>query len=372
MVAAKIREFLIKRSQKADTRRLASEDVARLDAMFSSIESGDVLARPSKDWVELNKMNVAQLQKHGYENFKRTIALNYFTFVRVLPWDSQFRFLLRRLPVRESLACLKKSLLTRKHDYFSVFSRIQSLLYNFLTFASWAYTRGAVSDSALLALREPEDGNPPETRDSSGALVSQDLANSILEVSAMGPTLAPRSIVLELGAGYGRDAYVILATNPGIKYVIVDIPPALWVAETYLSRQFPNRRIFRYREFASFKDVEHEFNESDIAFFLSTQITSLPDGIADLAVNISSLHEMRPEQIAFYFSQFDRLLKGGGRFYFKEWKRGALPFENIVIRQEDYPIPVSWNCELSRDAPIQTRFFEARYLKPGRAASLAR
>jgi putative sugar O-methyltransferase len=366
MIVAKLREFLIRRSQVADIRRLASEDLERLDAMFSCMESGDVLSRPSKDWVELNKMNVAQLQKHGYENFKRTIALNYFTFVRILPWDSQFRFLLRRLPIRVSLACLKKSLFARKHDYFSYFSffnRIQSLLYNFLTYGSWEYTRAAVSDAALLALREPEDGNPAETRDSSGALVSQDLANSILEVSAMGLTLAPGSVVLELGAGYGRDAYVILATNPGIKYVIVDIPPALWVAETYLRRQFPNHRVFRYREFASFKDIEREFNECDIAFFLSTQITCLPDGIADFAVNISSLHEMRPEQIAFYFSQFDRLLKDGGQFYFKEWKRGILPFENIIIRQEDYPIPVSWNSEYSRDAPIQTRFFEARYRK---------
>jgi len=364
MIVARIREYLIRRSQEPDARQLASDDLERLNAMFSSIESGDVLAGPSKYWVELNKMKMAQLQKHGYENFKRTIALNYFTFVRILPWDSQFRFLLRRLPIGVSLACLKKSLLARKHDYFSVFNRIQSLLYNFLTFASWEFSRGAVSDAALLALREPEDGNPAETRDSSGALVSQDLANSILEVSAMGATLAPGSIVLELGAGYGRDAYVMLATNPGIKYVIVDIPPALWVAETYLRRQFPNLRIFRYREFASFKDIEREFNESDIAFFLSTQIAGLPDGLADLAVNISSLNEMRREQIAFYFSQFDRLLKDGGRFYFKEWKRGVLPFENVIIRQEDYPIPVTWNCEFSRDAPIQTRFFEALYRKP--------
>jgi putative sugar O-methyltransferase len=365
MIVAKIREFLIKRSQEADAQRLASEDLERLNAMFSSLEAGDILARPSKYWVELNKMNLAQLQRHGYENFKRTIALNYFTFVRILPWDSQFRFLLRRLPIGVSLACVKRSLFARKHNYFSLFNRIQSLLYNFLTFASWEYTRGAVSDTDLLALREPEDGNPAETRDKSGALVSQDLANSILEVSAMGPKLAPGSVVLELGAGYGRDAYVVLATNPGIKYVIVDIPPALWVAETYLRRQFPSHRIFHYREFASFKDIEREFNECDIAFFLSTQITRLPDGLADLAVNISSLHEMRPEQIAFYFSQFDRLLKVGGQFYFKEWKRGALPFENLVIRQKDYPIPASWNCELSRDAPIQTRFFEARYRKSG-------
>jgi putative sugar O-methyltransferase len=363
MVVARIKELLIKRQQKAGAQRLAAEDVERLAAMFASLESSDGRACPSKYWVELNKMNLAQLQQHGYENFKRTIALNYFTFARITPWDAQFRFLLRQLPARVSLACLKRALFARKHDYFSAFNWVQSLLYNFLTFASWEYTRSAVSDAALLALREPEDGNPAAIHDQSGALVSQDLANSILEVSSMGATLAPATVVLELGAGYGRDAYVMLTTMPRIKYVIVDIPPALWVAETYLRRQFPDRRIFRYREFVNFKDIEREFHDSDIAFFLSTQIASLPDDLADLAVNISSLHEMRPEQIAFYFSQFDRLLKDRGLFYFKQWKRGTVPFENVVIRREDYPIPASWRCELSREAPIQTRFFEARYRK---------
>jgi putative sugar O-methyltransferase len=214
-------------------------------------------------------------------------------------------------------------------------------------------------------LREPEDGNPAEIRDRSGQLISQDLASSILEISSMAASLPAGSVVLELGAGYGRDAYALLATKPGIKYVIVDIPPALWVAETYLRRQFPSHRIFRYREFANFAEIEQEFRDSDIAFFVSTQISKLPDGLADLAINISSLHEMRLEQIAFYFSQFDRLLKTGGKFYFKQWKRGAVLFEDVVIRQEDYPIPPSWLCELSHQAPLQTSFFEARYRKPG-------
>src|SRR6202140_4301150 len=131
MVVAKIREFLIKRSQEADTRRLASEDLERLDAMFSSIELGDSRARPSKYWVELNKMNLAQLQQPGYENFKRTIALNYFPFVRILPWDAQFRFLLRQLPARVRLDLLIRALSAPKHDYFSTFNWIQSVLYNF-------------------------------------------------------------------------------------------------------------------------------------------------------------------------------------------------------------------------------------------------
>jgi putative sugar O-methyltransferase len=356
-------KLIIKRHQEASVHRLAPEDVERLAAMFASLESGDLRARPSKYWVELNRMNLAQLQQHGYENFKRTIALNYFTFVRILPWDAQILFLLLKLPMSVSLGCMRRALFARKHDYFSVFNWIQSLVYNFLTLASWAYSRDAVSDPALLALREPKEGNPAVIADRTGGLVSQDLANSVLEVSAMGAPLTPGSVVIELGAGYGRDAYAILATAPGIKYVILDIPPALWVAETYLRHQFPQSRIFPYREFAAFSEIEAEFRECDIAFFLSTQITLLPAGLADLAINISSLHEMRPEQIAFYISELDRLLKDEGLFYFKQWKRGVVPFENVVIRQEDYPIPASWRLELSREAPIQTRFFEARYRK---------
>jgi putative sugar O-methyltransferase len=367
MLMDRLTRLIIKRHQVVSEHRLAPKDVERLTAMFASLESGDSRARPSKYWVELNRMNLAQLQQHGYENFKRTIALNYFTFVRILPWDAQIVFLLRKLPLGVSLSCLKRAFFARKHNYFSAFNWIQSLLYNFLTLASWAYSRGALRDPGLLALREPEEGKPAAITDRSGALISQDLANSVLEISAMSASLEQGSVVLELGAGYGRDAYAILATTARIKYIIVDIPPALWVAETYLRHQFPDRRIFPYREFTSFAEIEEEFRASDIAFFLSTQITNLPDGLADLVINISSLHEMRPEQIAFYFSQFDRLLKDEGVFYFKQWKRGIVPFENAVIHEKDYPIPAAWRCELSREAPIQTRFFEARYRKSIRA-----
>jgi putative sugar O-methyltransferase len=359
----RITKLIIRRNQDADAQRLQNEDITRLDEMFAAVDAGDARARPSKYWIELNRMNLAQLQQHGYGNFKRTIALNYFTFVRILPWDPQIVFLLRRLAPSLSFKCLRRAFSTRTHDYFSAFNWIQSLLYNFLALASWAYSREIVSDPKLLALREPEEGNPALITDSDGALVSQDLANSIIEVSAMNLALHPGSVVLELGAGYGRDAYVMLATNPGIKYVIVDRAPALWVAESYLRNQFPGCRIFSYRQFDRFESIATEFAQCDIAFFLSTQIALLPDSLADLVVNISSLHEMRLEQISFYFSQFDRLLKSGGTFYFKQWKRGVVPYEDVVIRQQDYPIPRNWSLELSREAPIQSSFFEERYKK---------
>jgi putative sugar O-methyltransferase len=358
-----ITKFFKERHHEVDSQRLTAQDLERLESMFAAVNSGDARARPSKYWIELNRMNLAQLRQYGYENFKRTIALNYFTFVRILPWDSQIIFLLCHLRLRDSLACAWRAFRTPKHDYFTAFKWIHGLLYNFLTLASWEYSRKVVRDQNLLALREPPEGNPSLITDRFGALISQDLANSIIEISAMNPSLRPGSVVLELGAGYGRDAYAILATNPGIKYVIVDIAPALWVAETYLCHQFPNLRIFCYRDFQHFTDIEEDFSACDIAFFLSTQISQLPDGIVELIINVSSLHEMRLEQIGFYLRQFDRLLKEGGTFYFKQWKRGVVPIEDIVIHQQDYPIPTNWICELSREAPIQSKFFEERYRK---------
>src|SRR5882724_10777411 len=104
-----VRKLFKKRNQDVDYPRLRTQDVERLESMFTAVNSGDRRARPSKYWIELNKMNLAQLQEHGYENFKRTIALNYFTFVRILPWDAQFRFLLARLPLRTSMICFKKA-----------------------------------------------------------------------------------------------------------------------------------------------------------------------------------------------------------------------------------------------------------------------
>src|ERR1700734_1631333 len=252
----RITKLIIKRNQEVDAQRLAMQDLERLESMFAATNSGDSRARPSKYWIELNRMNLAQLQQHGYENFKRTIALNYFTFVRILPWDSQIVFLLCRLPLPLSLDCAWRAFWGPKHDYFSSFNWIHGLLYNFLTLASWEYSRKVVRDPNLLTLREPSEGNPSLITDRSGALISQDLANSIIEISAMNLSLRPSSVVLELGAGYGRDAYAILATNPGIKYVIVDIAPALWVAETYLRHEFPNLRIFSYTDFLHFADIK--------------------------------------------------------------------------------------------------------------------
>ncbi len=217
----------------------------------------------------------------------------------------------------------------------------------------------------LNKLEEPREGNPPNlTRN--GKLISQDLANSALEFrSIMAAPVSAEEVqtVLELGPGYGRTAYVFLKMMPGVRYILADIPPALAISERYLSDLFPTRRVFRFRPFKNYADVQAEFEAAQIAFLEPQQLALLPDNSADLFVNISSLHEMRLDQIKYYFQVIRRVIRKYA--YLKEWKESRIPFEEIVIRESDYPIPADWKQLYWRTCAVQDQFFEAMFdLRP--------
>ena len=63
---------------------LSELDRARIESMVEAVEAGPEIVRPSLYWRKLNRMNIDQLYYTSYDNFKRTLALNYFTFVNIL------------------------------------------------------------------------------------------------------------------------------------------------------------------------------------------------------------------------------------------------------------------------------------------------
>ena len=329
----------------------------RIAEMLEELINARLEVQPSQFWTELNKKNIEQLEKDGYENFKRTVVTNYFTWLLIFR-DAQFRFLLKNVAVTSLPRIALSALMTGSHRYFP---RGRSLAYNFLTYLLWQYLSQNDPEGIRQKLAEPEEGNPARVWQAR-RLISQDLANSALEyLGIMGEGIDPKQIktILELGAGYGRTAYVFLTLMPGVRYIIADIPPALYVAERYLSSQFRQRRIFKFRKFSNYSDIKEEFESAEIAFFLPHQLELLPDKTADLFVNISSLHEMRRDQIDYYFHQIDRLTKH--YFYFKQWKLWHNTLDNLWIGEKDYPIPDHWTQCFWRDCRVQTYFFEALF-----------
>ncbi|MCK5023199.1 MAG: putative sugar O-methyltransferase [Candidatus Aenigmarchaeota archaeon] len=325
-----------------------------LKKMMLSYENSQQEDMPSNYWIMLNRKNTAQLVETGFENFKQTIALNYFTTL-LDKNHPQVKFLKKNLSPSTVILAEEKSKSCKRHPFFTP---KQSKFYNFVTFMIWKYVQQQVDKDILDRLEEPLIGNPPAVK-LNGKWISQDLANSALEfksISSGVDDFQDIKTILELGAGYGRTAYVILRLNSHIRYIIADIPPALYISQRYLSEVFPDKKIFTFRDFDNFSDVKNEFYNSQIIFLTPNQLKKLPDKTVDLFIAIDCLHEMRPEQIEFYFKTVDRLAK---RFYFTCYKKVHLPYEDITLEEKDYIIPPHWKEVFRRTRKIQTGYFEA-------------
>lgn len=336
--------------------------------MWAEMEEAPDIVQPSSFWQEFNDCNLRQLDEAGFERFKRTINQNYFGWVPNGIRDDQLRALLRGWVRRPTSAVLSARLcdvstleagLGRTNPFkHRSGRRIHSLFLALL----WETVRSGDHRAILNRLEEPELGDPV-VADYQGRSISQDLCNSVHELYSMVDALPgaapPRTGMLELGSGYGRVAWVFLQEFPQVRYVLCDIPPALAVAQRYLTTLFPDRRIFRFRHFDSHDEVAEELAQAQIAFLTPNQLEILEPLGVGLFVNISSLHEMRPEQIEYYLGQVDRHCAGS--FYTKQWKRSVNRADGLVINREDYPIPAAWEMIYSRNHPIQTAFFEALY-----------
>lgn len=334
---------------------------AALEPMVAALRRGDAVFHPSKFWEMLNAQNVEQLRAQGVDNLKRTLAQNYFTW-NVGYFDSQFRSLLRRLRPADWAAVFRAA---RPADPTVPASRHRQAQLALFTQMLWRYTCRKDADGLLRNIPEPEYGNPPDIR-LGGRLISQDLANSVLEYYSMRehwtPSVDHRDTVCELGAGYGRNAYVVLKAHPNVRYVVVDVPPALYVSQTYLTTVLPDRRAFKFRDFTDYQEVREELEQADVAFLLPHQAQLLPDDFARLFVNISSLHEMTSDQIQHYLLLIGRLTSGF--FYTKQWKVSRNTADGFTIRAGEYPIPTGWRTLYHRQAAVQSEFFEAMYAVP--------
>ncbi|HUP15144.1 MAG TPA: putative sugar O-methyltransferase [Acidimicrobiia bacterium] len=336
-----------------------------LHEMLEEMEGASDLVRPSSFWEQINGINLDQVSTTGFDEFKRTVNSNYFQWLPTGPRDPQFRAVLKDWLRNPSLEPFHARLVdsgayadTRFGPWLN--RRSARLGYAVYVAMLWDAVHGRVPSGLLERLEEPAVGNPllVEHR---GRLVTQDLCNSVLEYSTIkaAAPLPESGRVVEVGAGYGRLAWVFLEEMPDIRYLVVDIPPALAIAEEYLSALFPNRNLFPFRRFRRFEDVAHEFESANVAFMTPTQLDLLPPLGADLLINVSSFHEMHPDQIGHFFTLIDEHC--AGFFYSKQWLAWRNPVDGVDIGESSYPLRSHLRSIFKRRHPIQRGFFEALY-----------
>jgi putative sugar O-methyltransferase len=352
---------------------------AELDDALDEMKAAPEIYRPSPFWDELTAVGVRQLEDAGFENFKRSVNMTYFNWGVLGILQHQFVPVLARWSRRPSWSVFRAKFPNSRSDVSATrtkatvsnyrldiptvksFGPVSAQVYKLYVAMLYELVEACDRSRLLATLEEPWVGNPFSIRHR-GSWTSQDLCNSVHEFYAAGgeDLHQNRSCnVAELGAGYGRVGYVFLRALPRSTYTVIDIPPALTVAQEYLSRVFPDERIFRFRHFTRYEDVREEFELSRIRILAAHQIELVPAKLFDLFLTISSLHEMSRAQIENYLAQIDRVCRG--RFYSKQWRVSQASVNGHVIRESEYPIPTSWHEVYRRRHPVQRMFFEALY-----------
>lgn len=331
---------------------------ADLAAMFAELDRADPLYRPSRYWEELNVEHIRTLiTPEGYARFKRTLNDSYFQF-GFYAFPRALAGLVWRWTRRRDCSVLGAR-----------FERPTRAKYHALLAPALALYAEAVASlpggELLRALNEPSVGDPLVVRYGRWR-TTQDLCHSVEELCAVRsalPAPAPRTVA-ELGAGYGRLAFAWLSTDPAVSYYVIDIPPALFLAQRYLTEVLAGVPTFRFRPFARFADVAAELLAARLVFLEPHQLTLLPDRHFDLMLTISTLPEMRRDQVQNYLRLVD--LKSARAFYLKQWRRWRNPVDDVETAMEDYRLPPSWTLRFRRPPLLPREFFEALYVRDGR------
>src|SRR5687768_4994117 len=179
---------------------------SRLMQMLDGMRASPPAFLPSEFWRAMNRTNLEQLECDGLDAFKRTVALNYFT------WSHNFLDQLLYVARRAKLSDWPNALSAALRPNGSLtMSRREQVAVSLFTALLWLYAERRDPEGLLSRIEEPTDGSPLDIR-IGDRLVSQDLANSVLEYYSVCEAFRPEadSEVCELGAGYGRTAYVFL------------------------------------------------------------------------------------------------------------------------------------------------------------------
>ena len=338
-----------------------SEFLSTMSEMMDELET-DPAFLPSEFWRELNQKNSDMLLAEGLVNFKRTVSQNYFNWLVTTPRHPQFLNLALRwlfkpgaTPFHSRIEHIEHLRMTNSSEQLEL-SSFQERIYRIFVSILWDTMRRTDHEKLSDVLSEPLTGNPINVFNGE-RLISQDLATSIMECNLLIKALKNKvnnPKIAEIGAGYGRLAHVYSATQPG-QYFIFDIPPALYVSQWYISDVIGEDKIFKFRAFDHLEDVEDEMSKASVVFLTANQISKFPEHYFDLMLSISTLPEMRREQIQQYI---EILRTKSDRFIFlKQWKSWHNPQDNTTTSKSDYQFGPEWNLTHDTTDPIDQRFF---------------
>lgn len=334
--------------------------LALVREMAASLEDGEEIYKPSLFWTTLGKYHEDRLSQSGFDGFKTSQNLHYFNFLVNSVKSDIFQRQIELWPTHLDDSVMD----TVFEDKGIIPSPRMAEIYRMYVSLLWGLTKHHDQLGHFEELSEPLVGSPFRIR-RGDKYISQDLCNSYREyqcvVTGSYPDRSANGRVIgELGSGYGRVGY-IFGMLSNARYCFFDIPPALAIAQRYFETVFPDRKIFGFRDFRDFAHVEAEIASSQFAFFTANQIALFPDSYFDSFINISSLHEMKKDQITHYLAQLDRLTNTS--IYLKQWILSSNTYDQIMVTASEYELPGHWQVVIDQEDLVAPLFFERLLLR---------
>ena len=293
-----------------------------LNKMFSNFINSRSYDYTSNIWRWVNIKNLKHLNEDGLKNYSKNIAENYFVMD---DFNSEL--------IKKAFKNVKNKKLNRELGLFETTKNGQGevnierlIKKNVLTFLLFLNLKKSLINKAKL-LR-----NNTYINFGNFAYISinktkftQDKINSLFEYDVLNKNKVIKKTrsILEIGAGSGRTTEAILTLSKNIKrYLIVDIPPAMYICYKRLKIAFPKKKIALGIDIHNAKKLETLIENNDIVFIFPHQLSDINLKF-DLTLAIDCLHEFDENTRKFYSDFFYKHTKF---LYFSVWKSAKLTY----------------------------------------------
>lgn len=283
-----------------------TDDPDLLSLMMSDAAEAPREYRPTNYWSVYEQRLLPELHRRGLHDFRRRTASVLASFgatdLRPSPPRvdlSRSRLAaspLRRLPYWPSaLAHLSRALAPLPISGGVQYDDYRKLAFDFAEL--YGEFTGA---RPLRAVGMSLAGAPEDTFEVEGHAYSLQFVTYYMRYAYCAQFCNFSSIgtIAELGSGGGAQIELLKKFYPDLTIFAFDIPPQLYVCETYLKAVFPEC-IVSYRDARLIEDLG-EIPRGSIAFLGSWQFPLIANGAVDLFWNAASFQEMEPDVVANY------------------------------------------------------------------------
>lgn len=282
-------------------------DVSLLNLMMADLRQADPAFQPTNYWAAYEPRFMKELEEHGLEDMRRQKNLVFRSFGAV-----DFVHPVAQLTFRNSRIFrhwpLNTTPVTKLADGFDAFMSRYIRLIDNLDFETYVqlgyafaqeYSRGSNARS-LSEFSMSLAGNPDGIVEIEGRKYSRQMIQYYLQYAYVSrfADFDKLTVIAELGSGMGRQTEIFFKLHPSNTYLLLDIPPQIYVAEQYLKTVFPGK-VVSYRETRNWQDLSL-VKPGHIHILGNHQMPLLPSGKINLFWNSASFHEMEPDVVLNY------------------------------------------------------------------------